>query len=177
MKFNKAIVEKICRLIKEGDSQKVVALRCGITYKTIRVWLGKGAREEEGEFADFYREFQIAIQDSEKALLEKVDKGDYEIKRTTDADGNVVSIVETRRKPWHTAAWLLERRFPEQYNKSYNLNINMDWRKDLQEFGLDPDAALDVAGRVFNLMKTHFNEILEMLDMMEHQIESQQQNQ
>ena len=171
MKFNQAIVEKICRLIKEGESQKVVALRCGITEKTIRVWLAKGAREEEGEFADFYREFQIAIQESEKALLEKVNKGDYEIKRITDADGNVISMTETRRNLWHTAAWLLERRFPERYNKSYNLNINTDWRKELQEFGLDPDSALDVAGRVFNLMKTHFNEILEMLDIMEHQID------
>ena len=35
-------------------------------------------------------------------------------------------------------------------------------------------SALDVAGRVFNLMKTHFNEILEMLDMMESQIELSQ---
>ena len=56
-------------------------------------------------------------------------------------------------------------------------SINLILSRHLQEFGLDPDAALDVAGRVFNLMKTHFFEILEILDMMESQIESQQQNQ
>ena len=130
-KFNEPIKEKICELIRQGETQKGVAIRCGITDRTLRRWLAKGAKAEEGEFADFYRKFQIAIQKSEKALLERVDKGDAEIKRQTDADGNVISIIETRRTYWHSATWLLERRFPEQYNKSYNLNVKTDWRKEL----------------------------------------------
>ena len=173
-KFNEPIKEKICELIRQGETQEGVAIRCGITDRTLRRWLAKGAKAEEGEFADFYCKFQIAIQDSRKALLDKIDKGDWEIKREKDANGNVIRSTEIHRQFWHTAAWLLERRFPEQYNKSYNLNVNTDWRKELQEFGLDPESALDVAGRVFNLMKTHFNEILEMLDMMESQIELSQ---
>ena len=67
-KFNEPIKEKICELIRQGETQEGGAIRCGITDRTLRRWLAKGAKAEEGEFADFYCKFQIAIQDSEKSI-------------------------------------------------------------------------------------------------------------
>ncbi|MGH8544065.1 MAG: hypothetical protein ACREX3_10650 [Gammaproteobacteria bacterium] len=79
----------------------------GIGRSTLYDWLGRGARaevdqevpmpEEEIPFVEFFLAVQKALAEWELQQLE--------------------AIAEAGKKDWRASAWLLERRFPDQYGR------------------------------------------------------------
>lgn len=96
-------------LINEGATVDMAARKAGVARKTIFNWLRKGrearAARDSGEgpltaYDDAYIEF-----------ADKVDRAEYEIiKKHLDR------IDEAGEENWTASAWMLERRFPEQFS-------------------------------------------------------------
>lgn len=117
------------------------ALRLGMTYEkacrlagvkmgTFMFWKNKAKDAKSGVYFDFWCQVQQAIVEAEEACLQVIRdaaKGgtpQKEIKevRAANKEGTLVTVerVVTRKKTapaWQAAAWLLERRCPEDYGK------------------------------------------------------------
>lgn len=94
--MQRTIVDALVR----GNFQNVAAELAGVDNGTICRWMEKGQRED-AEFAR-YRQFREAI------LVANAEAQDAQITRINRA---------ARDGTWQAAAWLLERRFPDQWGR------------------------------------------------------------
>lgn len=99
-KLNDDVQKVIVDALVRGNFQNVAAELAGVDNATICRWMEKGQREEP-EFAR-YREFREAI------LVANAEAQDAQITRINRA---------ARDGTWQAAAWLLERRFPDQWGR------------------------------------------------------------
>lgn len=99
-KLNDDVQKVIVDALVRGNFQNVAAELAGVDNATICRWMEKGQREEP-EFAR-YREFREAI------LVANASAQDAQISRINRA---------ARDGTWQAAAWLLERRFHDQWGR------------------------------------------------------------
>lgn len=92
----KVIVEAIAR----GNFYSAASERAGIDYSSFKRWMEKGERQEP-EF-ERYRAFRAAI------LVANAECQDAQLTRINRAAG---------LGTWQAAAWILERRFPEEWGR------------------------------------------------------------
>jgi len=93
---NPELVKLLEETIFEGSTQKLACERAGIHPATLCAWMQEGAAAKEGTAA---REFYERIK---KAKVEAIHR-------------NVILIQKHAQKTWQAAAWLLERRCPEDW--------------------------------------------------------------
>ena len=88
----------IVRLIGAGNYLETAAAAAGVSTSTMREWLRRGAREDDGIYAD---------------LADAVSKA------TAEAEAkDVIQISKAAAEgEWRAAAWKLERRYPERYGQ------------------------------------------------------------
>ena len=86
---------KILWALRLGNYRVAAAEYAGVSDRTLCAWLAKGRDEEEGLYADFYRD----VLEAERA-----------------AEIRALGVIQqAAQKDWKAAAWFLERKFPERY--------------------------------------------------------------
>ena len=88
MKYSIEIANEICDYVEGGSTQKDAAIMCGIVEETFYAW-----RKEKSEFSESLKK---AHANHKKTLLK--------------------TIADASDKSWQAAAWILERRYKEDYS-------------------------------------------------------------
>jgi hypothetical protein len=97
------MIEQICDLLIQGKSIARAATITGISESTIHRWLSHGkSKTAEPIFVELVQRVKEAVECSEFELIQSL--------RNAGRDP----------KNWRAIAWMLERRFPEQYGKDRN---------------------------------------------------------
>lgn len=99
-KLTDDVQQVIVDAITRGNIYSASAERAGIDYATFKRWMEKGEREEP-EFTR-YRAFRAAI------LVANAECQDVQLTRINHAASHGT---------WQAAAWILERRFPEEWGR------------------------------------------------------------
>ena len=96
MKYSPEIVKKICDLLKMGNYIHTACDCVGISKDTFYDWI-----KNKPDFSD-------AIKEAEAKLIAR----------------NVQLIATHALKNWQAAAWMLERKFPEEWGKIDRINVS-----------------------------------------------------
>ena len=128
-KLTPELKEEILTAIgKGGCTYADACLKAGISTSTFQLWKQKGQEQARGQYSDFSDELKRAEADFRAHHLKKIqdtaNESSVETRKTTrtagDGDDQKVTfqeVVEITRPPtWTASAWLLERKYPEQYS-------------------------------------------------------------
>jgi hypothetical protein len=102
-KFNPVTAEKVVNLVQAGNYRETAAAAAGVSAKTLRNWLHRGAKS--GKANEPYRQFSEAL-DQAEATAEILDN-----KR----------ISEAAKIDWRAAAWRQARRRPDRWGDKQRL--------------------------------------------------------
>ena len=113
-----------------GCTYADACLKAGISKSTFQLWKKKGQEQKKGQFSDFSDELEEAEADFRAHHLKKIQESSVETRKTvrTIGDGDdqktFQEVVEITRPPtWTASAWLLERKYSEQYSRKH-LEVN-----------------------------------------------------
>lgn len=102
------MIEKICDLIIQGKSIAHAGILAGISESTLFRWLAIGRRDgADSIYAELVSRVNEATECSELELRQNI------------------RIAAMQPKNWRASAWMLERRFPENYQKRRESSISM----------------------------------------------------
>ncbi len=105
-KLNQKLIELICEAVEQGCTITAAAAAAGVYKNTLTVWSDKGARDvEAGEHDTLYAQFHTRYMHSRELALAVLTKRVFE-----------ASVDE-----WRAAAWMLERRDPDNWSRQQNL--------------------------------------------------------
>ena len=116
----------ICDAIKGGATNKDACAFANIHWDTFYKWLERGEKEPDSIYGAFARGVEDARPDFKKIHRDVIIRAALEttttIKTTEklmpDGETIVTETVTTESPPtWQPSAWLLERRFPEEYGR------------------------------------------------------------
>lgn len=114
MKYTEQTVESIIKSLKEGAGRVNACRHAGVHYDTFLDWMNN-----KPEF-------------SEKILKAENEKNEC-IKQTC-----VQRILEASANDWRAGAWLIERKFPNEYGKRIELtDKSREWAKAFELVGDD----------------------------------------
>ncbi len=99
-KLTDEVQKVIVEAVERGNFYSAAAERAGIDYSTFKRWMEKG--QQDGAEFDRYRAFRAAI------LVANAECQDVQLSRINTA---------ARTGTWQAAAWILERRFPEEWGR------------------------------------------------------------
>ena len=141
-KLNDALIAKLAGYIASGLTNKDAIALSGIADRSFYRWQEKAAADTEaGRTGTLHQRFAERIEQAQplfkgsnlKVIRNAANSPSVEKKTTTerlvDEDGNPVrtadgkavlkqTVVETERPPtWQPAAWLLERKFPDEFGR------------------------------------------------------------
>ncbi len=120
-RMSRDFADAFCHLLRMGVSIRRACDALNVSVQTYQTW-----RRHEGEEYVAFREMvdearaQFEI-DAVKCLHETVTKGQKEERRWTDAKGEERES-ETYRQDWRAAAFMLERRFPKEWQQQQVVN-------------------------------------------------------
>ena len=97
-KFSPAAVETIAHAIELGAPRKHAAACAGVSYETVRRWMRAGEQDEDSPQGELVRRVDLARGALAMRCLQAI--------HTAAEDGT-----------WQAAAWVLERRFPDQFGR------------------------------------------------------------
>ena len=115
-KLTPDIQKRIGDNIALGLTYRLAAESAGVTYKTFNLWMQQGQKDKSGKYFEFARYINKCNADGARVLLEKLNDA--------AKAGNCT-----------VCAWILERRFPEDFGRrlyrktnvvSENLNQNVN---------------------------------------------------
>jgi len=96
-KLTPEMQERICRILREGNTRRTAAALVGIDEETFRRWMYLGERGREP-----YRAFYAAVKNAEEEAVQSR----IAVIQKAAQDGN-----------WQAAAWWLERKFPAEWGR------------------------------------------------------------
>lgn len=106
IKLTAELTEEICNHIKQGNYAKTACALCNISESTYYDWIRRGKKAKSGKFLQFLQ----SIKNAEKF-----------------ADAYFVQLIrqaaEKHPMNWTAAAWLLERRNPEEWGNIERLEL------------------------------------------------------
>ena len=106
-KLTDILVKEICEYIATGNTFERACRLSNISESIFYDWKAKGEKEKQGKYLDF---------------LEAVKKAEEEFKKT-----NIDIILNAAKDgTWQAAAWLLERKHPEEFGRRDRVAISMD---------------------------------------------------
>ena len=124
------MVEAICDLLERGNTRTSAASIAGINRATLYRWMQ--------EDASFYDAVEKAEAMAQEAMLQRIRFAASTGMVVTRKDGEVVEYPGA----WQAAAWLLERRWPQDFSRRDRVDVTFDVRKAAEK--LATDAGLDV---------------------------------
>lgn len=114
---------RICEGIRLGMTYARAAASVRIDYTTLRKWMIKGEASVSGQYREFFDAVKEAEADCTKACLAVIRRA---------ALGDPAHAVVPQ---WTAAAWLLERRYPQEYGKVARILEPASDQKDQPEPG------------------------------------------
>ena len=102
-KLTKEGIEDAVRLCRAGMTDKDIALYLGVTPSTYSLWINHPKTENQ------------------KQLSKALKKAEVERKATL-----VERIMDASDDSWQAAAWLLERKYPQEYAKAQRIMDTTD---------------------------------------------------
>ncbi len=90
-KYSRSVMARISRFVRQGLTREAAASLSGIAVSTLYDWQRK--------FPEFYDAVKKAEAQLQASLVQHIEKAS--------------------RKNWTAAAWLLERRFPEEWGRTH----------------------------------------------------------
>lgn len=152
------VQKQLIAALKTGATIADVCAHVGIAQSTYYAWLERGATEPDSAFSEFleaatraqldakvtaigtlksamlpYREKSRRVETFTETRLDKHGEP-YEYKKET-----VTETVSIYNGDWHAAIEFLKRRHPDEWGDK----LDIDWRKELADAGLNPDEQLD----------------------------------
>lgn len=97
--------EKICQILREGNTRRTAAALVGIEEETLSRWLAAGAKGKE-PYAQLYQAVKNAEEEAVRSRIAII--------RKAAEEGN-----------WQAAAWWLERKFPVEWGKQEKLRAEL----------------------------------------------------
>ena len=148
--------------IRLGLTYSDAAQAAGIHRSTFHRWIAKGNKARRGKFCDFCDTLSRVNAEAQMVTAKVVHdaaKGGQPIKETRTvirADGSQeITVTEKVSQPdWRAAALILERRFPESWGRRDSLKVEVDWRQELTQIGVDPDEAVNQAVEVLRTLRS-----------------------
>lgn len=102
------------KLTKEGIEDAIRLCRAGMTDRDIAAYLGVAPQT-------FSRWINHPSTENQRELCEAMKKGEVERKAAL-----VMRVMEASDKSWQAAAWLLERKYPQEYAKAQRVMDTTD---------------------------------------------------
>jgi hypothetical protein len=122
--LNKEMIQMASKMILEGATDKAAMEMLGISHDTWYKWIEKGEKQR-GDKESLYSEFADSLKKA-KARLQY----------------DCIHLIKTAAKSeWQAAAWILERRFSEDYAKKDRLDMNMTAVQIIDNIPSTPAAA------------------------------------
>jgi hypothetical protein len=97
-KLTPEIQSKLVQAISLGTSYEAAATYAGVSRETVRSWLRRGERETRGIYHEFAEAMKVADGKATVACL--------------------ATIRSAAQNDWKAAAWLLERRHPNEFGRA-----------------------------------------------------------
>lgn len=153
------VKERILLGLRCGLTMQRACMLAGTNIRLIRSWKTKIGTKFGQAYADFFAACEQASTEAEqellatirKAALQGFDTVETKIVEGTNKDGNYDEQVTTTKQvipQWQAAGWLLERRFPKQYNKAGNKPAS------ISDGNLSPEEFAAKAAEARNKMKS-----------------------
>lgn len=121
-KYTPEVLRAVCDAIREGNTQQDSAALAGIGVSTFHEWMAK------------YPEF-----------AEGVEKAHADFKRANVAAIRAAGVRPqkdgTLKGQWQANAWLLERKYPDEYGQRVTIKISPADEELLKKYKLTPDKA------------------------------------
>lgn len=95
-KLDKTAHDVIVKAVSDGVPRRFAASLAGVTERTLARWLARGRKDASGIFWQFCQD----IKGAEAAFIQR----------------NVKEIEAAGLDSWQARAWLLERKFPEEFS-------------------------------------------------------------
>lgn len=127
-KLTPETMERICRLVREGNTYRVSAVASGIDEKTFHNWLRQGRLTTSGVYFEFFQQIKKAEAEAAVAMMG--------------------CVRDAAPKSWQAATWWLERRLPAEYAN------NKDTIRELEKMLKEIKAELDEAKKLRRDKKT-----------------------
>ena len=97
--------DMVMELVRQGCTQKVAAVRAGISESSFYSWRDKGRKAKSGQYHDFAQALEEAQAVAEATLTLQL-----------RAHGST---------EWRAVAWMLERRFPDTWRERKSLDTTL----------------------------------------------------
>jgi hypothetical protein len=104
LSLNAELQDKLCGLLRVGVPIVDACTECGISERTFHYWQSRALEKNERKFIHF---------------LQAVDRAKAQSKIRS-----IVRIDKAAVNDWRADAWLLERRFPEEFGKRDQMKLH-----------------------------------------------------
>lgn len=105
---------EICQYIAGGNTFERACILVGIHRVTFMRWRNKGQIAKSGKFCDFCN----AVKRAEEQFKAH----------------NIDLIQQAANKQWQAAAWLLERKYPEEFGRREKIEVSNKLDELVEEF-------------------------------------------
>jgi transposase-like protein len=113
--------QKLCSLLSIGTSIEDACTECGISDSTFHKWKQRALEKKERKYLQFLQAVDKAKVQSKLKCLITMDK-QANGANAVYKDGKLVKpAIEA---DWRAAAWLLERRFPQEFGKRDQVKVH-----------------------------------------------------
>jgi len=109
-KLTKKLQKEVCGYIENGSSFKDACLLVNIDYSTFFTWRKDGNADIKNGESTPKAEFSKAVKKAEATF--KI----YHVQKITQAS--------QQTNHWQASAWLLERKYPDEYGRKYQAKID-----------------------------------------------------
>ena len=113
-KLTLELQEEICQYIAGGNTFERSCILAGIHHDTLLRWRNKGRTAKSGKFFGFFG----AVKRAEEQFKAH----------------NIAIIQQAAIKQWQAAAWLLERKYPEEFGRREKIEISNKLDELVEEF-------------------------------------------
>jgi transposase len=125
-KYSATVAQEIADAIREGSTQDDAARLAGISRKTFYEWMNQ---ESKRDFRDMVEK---AHADFKKTQIKSIRAAGFKVM----PDG-------TLHGSWQANAWLLERKYPEDFGQRLTIKLSPEQFAVLQRHGLTPMKAIE----------------------------------
>lgn len=139
--LTKEVIELVCGHIEGGLSNRDAAKLSGISETSFYEWISRGEKDKEKNKKTIYAEFADNIKAS--MVVFKA----WNLQQIRNA--------AKQTKHWTAAAWLLERKFPEEFGKKLNIKGNFNVAN--YDIELTPEEHEEYKERMKNMYGEEFD--------------------
>lgn len=120
-KLNKELIDDIFKYMQNGMTDQDTCALCNIDDSTYYYWLQDARKlvSDEVELEDMTELERLKVE-----LLETVKKGKASFKAYHV--NNIMTAAKKSAQYWTASAWLLERKFPDEFGRSDRHNVSVE---------------------------------------------------